>query len=165
MAMTIVYTSNTGHTEEYAKLLGQETGLEVRELKEAAGTLPANSEIIYLGWLRASEVVGYKKAAKKFNVKCLCGVGMLNGQSQVPDIRKVNKVGTEFPVFCLPGGFDPDKVHGFYRFAMKLLKKNTEAELKGKADPEKTGMLEMLSEGGNLVSADHLKELLVWCKG
>lgn len=39
MAKAIVYTSNTGYTEEYARLLGEETGLPVYSLKDASDSL------------------------------------------------------------------------------------------------------------------------------
>ncbi|MDD6610969.1 MAG: hypothetical protein PUE91_01980 [Clostridiales bacterium] len=45
----IVYTSNTGFTEQYARLLGQKTGLPVYALSEAGKALPPRSSILYLG--------------------------------------------------------------------------------------------------------------------
>ena len=56
----IVYTSNTGSTARYAKLLGHETGLPVYTSETANRNLPAGAEIIYLGWIMASEIKGYK---------------------------------------------------------------------------------------------------------
>ena len=41
----IVYTSNTGHTAEYAKILGEKTGLPVYALSEAAKQLSNGTEI------------------------------------------------------------------------------------------------------------------------
>ncbi len=35
----IVFTSNTGHTAKYAKILGEKTGLPVYSLKEAQKSL------------------------------------------------------------------------------------------------------------------------------
>ena len=61
----IVYTSSTGHTTEYAKILGEKTGLPVYALNEALKQLSNGIEIIYLGWLFANGIKGYKKAAKK----------------------------------------------------------------------------------------------------
>ena len=60
----IVYTSSTGHTTEYAKILGEKTGLPVYALNEALKQLSNGIEIIYLGWLFANGIKGYKKAAK-----------------------------------------------------------------------------------------------------
>lgn len=90
MISAIVYTSHTGHTKEYADLLGRKTGLSVYDLKEARLTLPQGSEIIYLGWLMAGSVKGYAAAKKRFSVKAVCGVGMAPDASQLKDILKVN---------------------------------------------------------------------------
>ena len=57
----IVYTSNTGTTKEYAELLGSKLSLPVYSLNEAKTNLKADSEIIYLGWIMASSIKGYKK--------------------------------------------------------------------------------------------------------
>ena len=51
MIQAIVYTSNTGSTERYAKLLGHETDLPVCSLDEAKKALKSGTEIIYLGWI------------------------------------------------------------------------------------------------------------------
>ena len=52
-ADAIVYTSKTGFTEEYAKLLGEKTGLPVYSLNKS-GLLGKDSKVIYLGWIHAS---------------------------------------------------------------------------------------------------------------
>ena len=72
----IVYTSNTGHTAEYAKILGEQTGLPVYALSEAAKQLSNGTEIIYLGWLFANNIKGYKKAAKQYKISAICAVGL-----------------------------------------------------------------------------------------
>ena len=55
----IVYTSNTGHTRQYALLLGERLGLPVYALNEANAQLSGGSPVIYLGWLHASHVKGH----------------------------------------------------------------------------------------------------------
>ena len=45
----IVYTSNTGHTRQYALLLGKQGGLPVYSLEEANSHLSGGSPVIYLG--------------------------------------------------------------------------------------------------------------------
>ena len=72
----IVYTSNTGFTAQYAKLLGEKLGLPVYALDEAEGELATGTEILYLGWLMAGQVKGYKQAAKRYRIAVVCGVGM-----------------------------------------------------------------------------------------
>ena len=56
----IVYTSNTGSTKRYAELLSQMIGLPAFALGDAKDKLSANAGIIYLGWIMASGVKGYR---------------------------------------------------------------------------------------------------------
>ena len=79
MIKAIVYKSQTGHTKQYAEILGGRTNLPVYELNTAAKELSRATEIIYLGWLMAGTVQRYKKAVKLFAVKAVCGIGMSGG--------------------------------------------------------------------------------------
>ena len=58
---TIVYTSNTGTTKEYAKLLSDKLSLPYYSLDEIEYKVKPGSKIIYLGWIMASGVKGYRK--------------------------------------------------------------------------------------------------------
>lgn len=78
----IVYTSNTGSAAQYAALLAKETALPVYALAEAVKKLPRGTEILYVGWLMAGTVKGYKKAAKRFAVQAVCAVGMFETGTQ-----------------------------------------------------------------------------------
>ena len=61
----IIYTTNTGSTERYARLLAQKTGLPVYSLAEATKRVFAGAEVIYLGWIMAGSVKGYAEAAQR----------------------------------------------------------------------------------------------------
>ena len=63
MIEAIVYTSNTGYTEEYARMLSKSTGLRALLLKDAVKALKRGTPVIYMGWLMAGIINGYKKAA------------------------------------------------------------------------------------------------------
>ena len=60
-AEAIVYTSDTGYTAEYAKILAERTGLPVYSISDASTKLEKNSSVIYLGWLMARKIKNYKK--------------------------------------------------------------------------------------------------------
>ena len=79
----IIYTTNTGSTERYAKLLSHETGLPAYSLAEAKKTVFAGAEVIYLGWIMAGVVKHYAAAAKRYQVRAVCGVGMGQTGTQV----------------------------------------------------------------------------------
>ena len=72
MIKAIVYTSNAGHTKQYAQLLGGKISLPAYSVKEAKRALAKGDEIIYLGWLMAGKIKGYKKANRRFSIKALC---------------------------------------------------------------------------------------------
>ena len=160
----IVYTSNTGYTAEYARLLGQGTGLPVYALSEAAEKLNSGAAIVYLGWLMAGKVQGYGKAAKRYSVCAVCGVGMGATGSQMEDVRKTNALPAGLPLFTLQGGFDMAKLHGIYKFMMTVMAKTMGKRLAAKADrtAEEDRMLELLIHGGSCVREEHLKDVLAW---
>lgn len=164
MIKAIVYQSQTGHTKQYAEIFGEKTNLPVYELNDAAKELPRETEIVYLGWLMAGTVQGYKKAAKRFAVKAVCGVGMSGGDTQLADMRKANQLSDSMPVFYLQGGFELQKLHGLHKLMMKTMKATVGKGLSDKQNrtPEEDAMLDLLLHGGNLVSADRLSQVLAW---
>ena len=163
-ANSIVYTSNTGYTAEYARLLGERTGLPVYSLAEAERKLAAGNPVIYLGWLMAGKVQGYKKAAKRYKVQAVCGVGMGGNGSQLQEVRKANAISEKTPLFTLQGGFDINKLSGVYKLMMTIMVKTAGKGLAEKQDrtPEEDVMLDMLTRGGSRVSAENLAEVLAW---
>ena len=163
-ANSIVYTSNTGYTAEYARLLGEKTGLPVYSLAEAEQKLAAGNRVIYLGWLMAGKVQGYKKAAKRYKVQAVCGVGMGGTGSQLQEVRKANAILEKTPLFTLQGGFDIQKLSGVYKLMMTIMVKTAGKGLAEKQNrtPDEDVMLEMLTQGGSRVSADNLAEVLAW---
>lgn len=160
----IVYTSNTGYTEQYAKLLGRKTGLPVYALSEVGKKLSPGSRVLYLGWLMAGKVQGYAKAAKRYHVEAVCGVGIGATGSQREVLRKVNRLSADMPVFTMQGGFDLARLRGVYRLMMTIMKKTAGKGLAEKKD--RTGdediMLELLLHGGSRVSEENLAAVLEW---
>ena len=62
MISAIVYTSNSGYTAEYARMLGELTGLPVNDLRQVHNPQPQR-EVIFLGWIMADNVMGYARCA------------------------------------------------------------------------------------------------------
>ena len=160
----IIYTTNTGSTERYAKLLAQKTGLPVYSLAEAKKRVFAGAEVIYLGWIMAGSVTGYAEAAKRYRVRAVCGVGMGRTGTQTDSVRKKTGVPPEIPLFTLQGNFDVKKLHGIYRFMMEIMVKTAGKSLAAKKDrtPEENDMLDMMRCGGERVKAENLSAILDW---
>ena len=57
------------------------------------GKVPSGSEIIYLGWIMAGGIKGYKEAAKLYKVCAVCGIGMIsNSDSLVLHLGRQGKI-------------------------------------------------------------------------
>lgn len=164
MISAIVYTSNTGTTAEYAQLLGEKTGLPVYALDKASGNVQRQCDIIYMGWIKASEVKDYKKAKARYKVCAVIGVGMSGTGTQIEDLQEKNNFDPSLPVFTLQGGFDLNKLTGVNKMMMKIMSKAVikSLEEKKKLTRDEKIMQNMLVNGGSCVSEKNLEDVLVW---
>lgn len=162
----IIYTTNTGSAEQYAKMLAEQTGLSVFSMEEAKSEVEEGSEIIYLGWIMAAQVKGYKTAAKKYKIRAVCAVGMEKTGTRTEEIRKKTFVPAEVPLFTLQGNFNVKKLHGFYRLMMSMMVKMVTKQLVAKTDrtQRENEMLEIMLQGGENVRKENLAEVLDWYK-
>ena len=160
----IIYTTNTGSTERYAKLLAQKTGLPVYSLAEAKKRVFAGAEVIYLGWIMAGSVKGYAEAAKRYRVRAVCGVGMGQTGTQTDSVWKKSAISADIPLFTLQGNFDVKKLHGVYRLMMEIRVKTAGKGLAEKSDRtlKEDDMLDMMRCGGERVKAKNLSAVLDW---
>lgn len=130
----IIYTSNTGSTAEYAKLLGNELNIPVYSAAESKKKVLAGSEIIYLGWVMAGGIKGYADIIRKYKVLAVCAVGMGQTGTQEKEVRKKNNIPVNTPVFTLQGNFDVKKLHGLYKFMMSIMVKTAGKSLADKKE-------------------------------
>lgn len=159
-ATHIVYESNTGFTARYAAMLSRKLGIPAAPLAQALKSLPAGTPVIHMGWLMASSVAGYKKAAKRFAIAAVIGVGLGDTGAQDDAARKACKLPAEVPVFTVQGGMDLSRLRGPYKFAIKLLTKAMSA--RKNRTPGEDRMLELLIKGGDYVSEQELSAVLAW---
>ena len=155
---TIVYTSNTGYTKQYAEMLGESLSLDVLSLDDAMVRLSDGDEIIYFGWLMAGFVAGYNKAKKKYKIDSVCAVGMGANGSQIEEIRRSNKISADTPVFVLQGGLDMPRLNPIFRFMMKIVTKSILKDMEAKADriPDEDNIIDMIKNGGSYVRKENL---------
>ena len=139
----IIYTTNTGSAE-----------------------VEEGSEIIYLGWIMAAQVKGYKTAAKKYKIRAVCAVGREKTGTRTEEIRKKTFVPAEVPLFTLQGNFNVKKLHGFYRLMMSMMVKMVTKQLVAKTDrtQRENEILEIMLQGGENVRKENLAEVLDWYK-
>ena len=156
----IVYTSKCGHTEEYAKILGNLTRLPVYSLKDARKQLERGTPVIYLGWLMANSVKGLKRAARKFKVSAVCSVGLCDTGTFLSKVREANNLQEDFPLFTMQGGLDKDKLHGIYKLIIKILIKALSSEKERDESDER--MLNALTNGESYVSEENTAAFMEW---
>ena len=159
-ATAIVYTSATGFTARYAALLSEKLGVPAHPLADALTTLPAGTPVIYMGWLMAGMVKDYPKAAKRFAIEAVIGVGL--GDTGAPDdaARKACKLPAEVPVFTVQGGMDHARLKGGYKIGISILTKAMAA--KKNRTPGEDRMVQLLQQGGDFVSEKELAAVLAW---
>ncbi len=158
----IVYTSSTGFTRRYAVLLGEQTGLPVYTLTEAKKALPAGEVIVYLGWIFASRIKEYGKAAGRFRVCALCGVGLTPTGGRREEVRKASKAPEDIPLFTLQGGMDRSRLRGVNKLLISVLTKGLQGQ--AQRSPADEEMLTLLTKDDCYVSLENLSEVLDWLR-
>lgn len=159
--IAIVYTSNTGYTEAYARLLSAKTGLGAYRLEDSA-SLSKGAPVIYMGWIMANHIKGYRKAAKRFDILAVCAVGLCDTGALISEVRRAEKLPEKLPLFTLQGGMDHSKLRGIYKFMIdmliKMLSKNEPAT---EDDARK---LQLIKNGGDFVSEVNLAMPMEWIR-
>ena len=150
--MKIIYESNAGHTEKYANMLAEKLNLESIPLKQ----YKIDSEpIIFLGWIFANNIQGYKKVREKAKIKCTIAVGMTpTAKHNNNEIIKINNINEKF--FYLQGGVDYTKLKGIKKFMLKMVVESVIKENK----PEDKELIDIFLNGGNCVKEENLSEIV-----
>lgn len=154
----IVFCSNTGFTETYARFLAEDLELPVFSLKQAQKHLSKGDSIFFLGWVLGSHVSGLDKARKVFDVKGVVAVGLHAGEEAAADVRRISCIGEEDAFFLLPGGLALEKLHGLYKLLFKM---GSKAMAQGAAQGDME-TYKMLTEGANFVDRKYLKPVISW---
>lgn len=154
MIQAIVYTSSTGHTETYAKLLSERFDVPYYSLKEADKHLRPGKKIIYLGWVMADTIKGLKTARTTYTIVATGAVGMNFPRSD--NQTKLEEVNQITPLFYLQGGLDYTKVKGLKRALLKMIGKQLSKENR----PEMKELIQLFQTGGSYVQAKNLEDLI-----
>ena len=162
MIEAVVYTSNTGETEKYAKTFAVKAGLPCVKLEEAS-TLEKGAHIIYFGWIFADTIQGYDKACGKYDIPCVCGVGMSTAGTKNREIRKATGLGEEVVLFSLRGGLHMDRLKGIHRLILSAVRKANIRQLEGKErTAQEEDELALWKEGGSRFDENALLPVLGW---
>ena len=163
MIDAVVYTTNTGFSKEYALMLGNELNLPVYELEKALKEIKKDTEIAYLGWVMADNIVGYKKVATYFKVSVLCAVDLSSNKDR---IAKANIIDNNTELFVLKGGINLNRLKGFKKFLMKIISKSMikDLEIKQNLDLEDKKLLAILKGEESGVLKNNLSEAISYIR-
>lgn len=156
----IVYTSGTGFTRRYAGLLSRAAAIPAYDLESRDSLPESGTKILFLGWLRAGNIVGLSKARRRWDVQAVCAVGMAPEYPQ-EKLAAQNHTGV-LPVFFLQGGYAPEKMRGLNKLMMGFMTKQmTKAPPKDEAE---AGMQKLFLQGGDFVNEAKLAPVLSWLR-
>ena len=157
----IVYESYAGHTKAYAELLSEKLQLPAYSLQEAKAQLTPHTEILFMGWMMAGILKGWKKAKRRYQPKAVCAVGMASHSAEAAQkIGKQNGCG-EMPVFMIRGGLDMDKLKPLYRMMMEKLLSVLEKKQDRPADMQ--GLIDVARSKDDLpVTEDAVSHVIAW---
>ena len=155
--MIIGYESSTGFTKRYAEMLSAKTGMKLFRANELSKT-ESDEEIVFLGWLKAGKIQGFKKV-RKFNVVAICGTGMGSaGENCDETINSFNRLG-KIPFFYAQGGCLPLKdLKGMDKFFMSIFIKI----LKKQKDEKNKIAVDHIENGFDEVKEENLNPLIEW---
>ena len=157
----IVYESHAGHTKSYAMLLGKKLQLPVYSLADAKAHLEKGAEILFMGWMMAGVLKGWKKAKRRYTAKAVCAVGMATHTEEAAQkIGKKNGCGN-LPIFMIRGGLDMDKLKPLYRMMMEKLLSFLEKKQDRPADMQ--GLIDVARSKEDLpVTEDAVFHVIAW---
>ena len=159
MLKAIIYKSKTGHTKKYAEMLGEKLNMPFYEIKEAEKKLNKNDEIIYLGWICATRIVGLNKVLKKYKVNCCGAVGAYpKTDENVQNIKNANNM--KIPLFYMQGGIDYTKLNKIYKKLLQTIGK----KIQNSSDNVDKEIVEMFEKGKSFVCEENLKEIEEYLK-
>ena len=156
----IIYTSNTGNTEKYAKFISEKTGLPVYSIEDAKKALRRKTPIIYLGWLIAGKIKDLGKAKRKYSIVAIGAVGLGATGVLSDSLRKSNRINENIPIFELQGGMDHSMLEGIYKTMIETLIKFM-SKKKNRTEDE-NAMLEMIKAGGDFTREENTAEIVNW---
>ena len=116
--------------------------------------------MVFIGWIRAGNVVGLDEALSRYQIDAIGVVGLRYQNLQLVDNLQDRCGGAK--VFYLQGGFEPNKLKGLNRLIIKIAAKTMVKNLKRKnpRNADEESMLEMLQKGGSRVTMEALDPMV-----
>ena len=102
----------------------------------------------------------YAKAARRFDLRAVCAVGLCDTGTLTSEVRKATSIPVDIPLFTLQGGIDRSRLKGMDKLMISMLTKGLASQKQRSAQDER--MLELLSRDESYVGLENLSEVLQW---
>ena len=168
----IIYGSNYGTTEQYAKELSKRTNIEAISF-ENVQEINKYDKIIYIGGLYAGGVLGMSKTLRKLtNIQNKTIIIATVGLADPTDEKNINnirnnikvqiskKIYDKAKIFHLRGGIDYSKLKFFHKTMMKLLYNAVKNIPQEKLSSENKAMIETYNKKVNFVNFSDLDKII-----
>lgn len=168
----IIYGSNYGTTEQYAKELSKRTNIEAISF-ENVQQINKYDKIIYIGGLYAGGVLGMSKTLRKLtNIQNKTIIIATVGLADPTDEKNINNIRNNIKVqiskeiydkakiFHLRGGIDYSKLKFFHKTMMKLLYNAVKNIPQEKLSAENKAMIETYNKKVNFVNFSDLDKII-----
>ena len=168
MITAIIYNSETGSCERYARELSRALHLPCEPLHKHH--VRTDGKVIYVGWVMAGKVVGYEKAAKTLDIAAVVAVDMSPVTPKlVAEGRVKNKLPANAEYFVLQGGFNIHKLNAPMRAVMTLMDKKIARMLQAKQaktalNAQEQATQNMALTGQGEPAAWNCDEIIAWAK-
>lgn len=158
--MTIIYSTNAGSTERYAKMLSEKLSCPIVPVSKTA-EIDKNEEIIFMSWIMSGTLQDYQKVKEVFgNIRAVCATGMFSTEDKLSELKEKNAISEE--LFFLPGAFNMKKLTGMYKMLMGMAMKMIKAKLKESTDPKAKELADKFEEGFDLVKEENLEAVTAY---
>lgn len=168
----IIYGSNYGTTEQYAKELSKRTNIEAISF-ENVQEINKYDKIIYIGGLYAGGVLGMSKTLRKLtNIQNKTIILVTVGLADPTDEKNINNIRNNIKVqiskeiydkakiFHLRGGIDYSKLKFFHKTMMKMLYNAVKNIPQEKLSSENKAMIETYNKKVNFVNFSDLDKII-----
>ena len=172
MKAAIVYCSQTGHTEKYARWLADRLGCEATPFsKRASVDLDAIDILVFCSWFHAASIKGSKWLKREMAARPGLDVVLLaTGATPMPGTGWSNEEEIEqafrrsfpkddypdLPHFYCHGGYDFEKLGAVDKAAMRMFYKMNEKD----ADPKTREMLATMRAGFDGTRREYLAPVI-----
>lgn len=165
--IAVVYTSKYGTTRKYAEWIAEEVGANLFDAYKCKGSdIDTYDVIVYGGAVHAGGIMGIKflkKNIDRFKDKAVfCfAVGLTvdqpENQQQCREINFVKKL-EGLPCRFFNGGYDPEKVRGFDKKMMNMIKKMLSSKKPDEVTEADLRLMEAIEKGVDLTERSSIAD-------